>query len=154
MAREPSAALGHSASGLSQYSSTPFESGSSRIDGLADAMIRCATEPDPGLDQLLDRLGQVSPRRIPDRQVIQAGVTGRRRPAPFAMPRVQADVMMVSAGGHERRLRTVPLRELETQHTDIEPERPFEVRDLEMDVTDTGSVGGPVLLRLRHSALP
>ncbi|MMZ70190.1 hypothetical protein D1872_331790 [compost metagenome] len=43
---------------------------------------------------------------------------------------------MIAASRHERGLCPVPLRQLETKDSAIKPQRPFQVGDLQMDVTD------------------
>jgi hypothetical protein len=61
--------------------------------------------------------------------------------------------MMVAAGGNERGLIAVALRQFEAQHTAIEAERALEISDLEVDVTDPGS-GGDRDRRIGHGIPP
>ena len=89
-------------------------------------------------DQPPQRVGEVGARRIENGQVIEPGRAWRRRRAAGALPGVETDVVMVAAGGNERRLGAVALGELETQHAAIESERPIEVGHLEVDMTDFG----------------
>jgi hypothetical protein len=68
--------------------------------------------------------------------MIQAGVAWRRRRAAFALPGVQADVVVVPTSGHEGRLGPETLGQFKAEHPTIEPERSVEVRHLEMHVAD------------------
>ena len=99
-------------------------------------MVRGAVERNAGLQHSPQRVGQLRSRRIQDGRVIEAGGARRRRRAAKALPGVQPDVVVVAAGGEERRARAVPLRQLEPEDVAVKPERPFEVGDLQMDVTD------------------
>ncbi len=53
-----------------------------------------------------------------------------------ALPRVQADVMVVAARGDECGLVPQPLLQLESEHAGVERERAIDVRHLQMDVAD------------------
>jgi hypothetical protein len=68
--------------------------------------------------------------------MVQASASGRWRGAAGALPRIQADVMVVPAGADERGLQAHSCGELETQDSTVEVEGSFKVRDLEMDVPD------------------
>ena len=59
--------------------------------------------------------------------------------AALALPGVQPDVVVVAARRDERRLRAVPLRQLETKDTAVERQRTFQVGDLQVDVADPGA---------------
>jgi hypothetical protein len=48
-------------------------------------------------------------------------------------------VVVVAAGGEERRLVAQLLLELEAEHVTVEGNRTVEIRDLQMDVTDVGA---------------
>ena len=63
--------------------------------------------------------------------------------AGFALPGVQSDVMMITAGGNESRSGIQPLHQLEPEHAAIKSKRAIEIGDLEMDVPDprTGDDG-------------
>ena len=45
-------------------------------------------------------------------------------------------MVVVAACRDERRLRAVPLRKLEAEDTALEPQRPLQVGDLQVDVAD------------------
>ena len=66
--------------------------------------------------------------------MIKAGRAARRRRAARALPRVQPNVMMVTACGKERRLPAVDLRDLKTEHVTVEAQRALQVSDLEVNV--------------------
>jgi hypothetical protein len=51
----------------------------------------------------------------------------------------QPDVVVVAARRHERRLRPVPLRQLEAEDAAVEPQRPLQVGDLQVDVADANA---------------
>ena len=56
--------------------------------------------------------------------------------AAFALPGVEADVVMIAAGRNERRARAHALHQLKAEHAAIEAERAIEIGDLEMDMPD------------------
>ena len=56
--------------------------------------------------------------------------------AAFALPGVEADMVVIAAGRNERRTGTHPLHHLEAEHAAVEPERAIEIGDLEMDMPD------------------
>ena len=61
----------------------------------------------------------------------------RGRRAAEALPGVQPDVVMVTARRNEGCLVTVPpLGQLKAENAAVEPQRPFQVSHLEVDVTD------------------
>ena len=66
----------------------------------------------------------------------QAGGTFGRRSATHAFPRVQTDVVVISARGEECGLPAVALRDLEAQNIPIELQRTIEVRHFQVDVAD------------------
>ena len=107
-----------------------------QIKRLAHAVIRGAIERDSRGDQAPQRIRQRGAGRIKNRDVKQSRAAGRRRQAAFALPRVQADMMVVAARREECRLRSVTLGDLEAQHIAIEAERAIEVGDFEMHVAD------------------
>ena len=65
----------------------------------------------------------------------QPGAARRRRGRP-RVPGVQADVMVVAAGGDEGRFIAQPLLQLEAEHAAVEVERAVDVRHFEVDVAD------------------
>ena len=56
--------------------------------------------------------------------------------AALALPGIEADVVVVVAGGDERGVPAVARLELEAEHAAIEGERPLDVGDLEVGVAD------------------
>ena len=69
-----------------------------------------------------ERLGR---RQMHD-EMSQAERTGRRWRRADAGPGIQADVMVIAAGGDEQRARTVALHQLEAEHADVERVRRLE----------------------------
>ena len=57
---------------------------------------------------------------------------------PCALPGVEPDVMMIAAGGNERRA-AHPLHQLETEHAAIEVQRAIEIGDFEMHMADANA---------------
>ena len=74
--------------------------------------------------------------REPDGDVVETRRAGRRRRAARGLPRVQPDVVVVAAGGDERRLVAHPRLLLEAEDVAPEAERTVEIRDLQMHVAD------------------
>ena len=126
--------------------------GIAQIQRLADAVVAGAVKLDAGLDHAIQRIRQRRARRIENGGVKQPGGARRRRMAAFAFPGVEPDVMVIAAGRNERRAGAHPLHHLEAEHAAIEPQRAFEIGDLEMDMPDPGAgndgwVLGHVFLR-------
>ena len=136
---DPSAVRGHSSFGRSQYSSTPFSSGSRRYSASLTPWSLAPSSGMPACDHAVQRVGQRRPGRIEDRGVKQPGGARRRRMAAFALPGVEADVVVIAAGRDERRAGAHPLHQLEAEHAAIEAERAIEIGDLEMDMPDPGA---------------
>ena len=61
-------------------------------------------EFDAGGENASDGVGELGAIGKENRQMIKAGGAGRRRRTAEALPGVEADVMMIAAGGKERRL--------------------------------------------------
>ena len=80
------------------------------IERFADAVVARAVELDAGLDQPAERIGERGARRVEDGDVVEPGRAGGRRRAAFALPGVQADVVMIAAGRDEGGARAVALR--------------------------------------------
>jgi hypothetical protein len=60
----------------------------------------------------------------------------RRRTSPGALPNVEADVMMIAAGRDKGRFLSPKLMKFEPEHAAIESERPLQVGNFEMDMTN------------------
>ena|SRR5688572_11720633 len=70
-----------------------------KVNCFTDAVVGCAVEANTMPQQPAHGVGEIRPRRIKDGRMIQAGRTRRCRLATCAFPRVEPNVMMVSAGG-------------------------------------------------------
>jgi len=113
------------------------------VEGFADAVVGGAVEFDLGIDESAEGIAELRARGVEDGGVIEAGSAGRRRVSVEAFPGVEADVVVVSAGGDERGAVAEGLHELEAEDADIEVERALKVGDLKVDVTDAdGGVDG------------
>ena len=110
--------------------------GVAQIEGFAHAVVGRAFERDAGGDEAAQGVGERGAVGIKNRGVVEAGGAGGGRGAAAAFPGVEADVVMVTAGGDERGLRAEALHEFEAEHVAVEGERAVEVGDLEVDVAD------------------
>jgi hypothetical protein len=93
-------------------------------------------ERDLRLEEPSQRIGKRHAGRVADRDVEEAGCAWRRRRAPFRLPGVEADVVVVAACGDEGRLLAVALHQAEAEHIAVEGECTVDVRHLEMNVAD------------------
>src|SRR5665213_288508 len=113
--------------------------GIAQVKRLADAVVAGAVKRNAGADHAMERIRQRGPARIEDGGVIEPRRSRRRRTAAFALPGVQADVVMIAAGRNEGRLQTPALHQFEAEHAAIKSERALEVGDLEMNMPDAGA---------------
>ncbi len=100
-------------------------------------MIRRPLQRNARRHQPPQRIRQLRTVRIKNRHVIHPRPLHRRRTRPFRMPRVQPDVMVIifrSPRRQERRRISQPLRNRESQHVMIKPQRPIQVRHLQMNM--------------------
>src|SRR4029077_19842635 len=72
----------------------------------------------------------------PDLDVAEADGAGRRRRRADAGPGVEADVVVIAAGGDEPCARAEALGQLEAEHVDVEPFGFRQLRNLQVDVAD------------------
>lgn len=115
-------------------------------------MIRCPIQRDARTDQSAQRIGKARARGVQDRHVVQPRRSWRRRRPAFALPRVQPDVMVITSRREKGRLRPVSLRDLKTQDTLIETDRPFQIGDLQMHMSDSnGGIDHGGVWQLRHA---
>src|ERR1700731_5483441 len=82
------------------------------------------------------RAGEIGAGRVDDREVIKPGGAWGGRLAAPALPGVESDVVVISAGRNEGRLVAEALHQLEPQHARIEGQRAVEIGNLQMDVAD------------------
>jgi hypothetical protein len=108
------------------------------VEGLAYAVVGGAIEGDVGGDETAEGVGEGGPGGVEDGDVIEAGCMGGRRGAAGAVPGVQADVMVVSAGEEEGGAGAVTLCHFETQHVAIECDCAVKIGDLQVNVADAG----------------
>jgi hypothetical protein len=110
--------------------------GVAEVEGFAHAVIRGPVELDAGLDEAAKGIGEGGAVRVKDRGVIEPGGAGRGRASATAFPGVEADVVMVAAGGDEGGLGAEALLEFEPEHAAVKGEGAVKVGDLEVNVTD------------------
>jgi hypothetical protein len=67
-----------------------------KIEGLAYSVIGGAVKRHAGIQQSLQRTCQLPASRVQNREMIQAGVSGRRSGTTAALPGIQSDVMVIA----------------------------------------------------------
>jgi hypothetical protein len=127
--------------------------GVAEIQGFTDAVVRSAIQRDIRCDETAQGASEFGSRWIDDGQMVQAGGTFGGRRATHTFPRVQTDVVVISARGEECGLTAVALRDLEAQNIPIELQRTIEVRHFQVDVADADlrMQRAVVSWRLRHA---
>jgi len=113
------------------------------VEGLADAVVGGAGEGDAGVAEAAEGVGEGGSVGVEDREVVEAGGAGGRRPTAPALPGVQADVVVVAAAGRgeEDGLGAHALDDVEAEDAVVEGEGAFEVGDAEVDVADADGAG-------------
>src|SRR5207244_10018861 len=106
------------------------------VDRVADAVVGRPGQGPSVVDDALHRLREGLAARIQDGVVVETGGAGRRRAAPFALPGVEADVVVVAAGADEGGLVLPTAHDLEAENPAVEVQRPLDVGDLEVYVAD------------------
>ena len=101
-----------------------------QVYGFTNAMIGGAVQIDARFDDAFKSLGQCSPVWVEDRRVIQTRRAGCGRRATQALPRIQSDVMMISACREKCRPFAQSLNDIEAEHAVIEADGPLQIRDL------------------------
>ena len=71
--------------------------------------------------------------------MIEPGSARRWWTAAAAFPGIEADVMVIAAGGNKCRLRPLALHQLEAEHAAIKVKRVIDIGDLEMDMADANA---------------
>jgi hypothetical protein len=99
-------------------------------------VIRRAIQRNPRLDDPAQRASQVGARWKEDGRVVQACAPRRGRRASEALPRIQANVVVIAARRNKRRLGSKALLQLEPEHVAIEAERALEISHLQVNVAD------------------
>src|SRR5690606_1138040 len=89
---------------------------------------------------------EVPSRRVEDGRVIETHAETWRRGSALAVPCVQSDVVMISAGGNKCRLLTIHGDKFESKQVAIKAKRTIKVRDFKMDVPDARLRGNPVFV--------
>ena len=73
--------------------------------------------------------------------MIEAGRAGAGGEPPALSQVLSADVMMIAAGGDERRLGAAPLHQLEAEHAAVEGQGPIQIGDLKVHMADARAIG-------------
>jgi hypothetical protein len=81
-------------------------------------------------------VGQFRSSRIQDGDMVQPRRAGRRRLSSCAFPSVEADVMMITTGQQERRLRAEALRDFKAKPVAVKLQRTFQVGHFQVNVAD------------------
>src|ERR687886_3040859 len=98
-------------------------------------MVVVAIQRPFGSDQPAEGVTERSAARVADGEVIKPRAAWWRRTAAGGFPRVEPDVMVVAARGHEQRVRPLE-HDVETEDVHVERAHPGEVVRLEVDVPD------------------
>src|SRR4029078_10620198 len=91
-----------------------------KVERLAHPVIGRALESHAGLDQAAERIAEGGPVWIADRDMVEPCGSRRRRLALAALPRVQADVVVVAPRAQEGGLLSQARGQLESKHAGIE----------------------------------
>lgn len=112
--------------------------GVAQVESFADAVVRSAFERDAGALETSKGVSEIGACGIENRRVIETGRTRRRWRTTEAFPSIQPDVMMIASSGNEGGGGSVADSEFEAKDAAVEFESAFEIRDLEVNVTDAG----------------
>ena len=123
--------------------------GIAEVESFANAVVRSTIERDFVFDEAEKGIGQRGAIRVENGDVIEAGGAVWRGFAATAFPGVEADVVMITAGGDKRGLGAVALGELETEDAAVEGEGALQIGHLQMNVADAdaGVDGGAHIKR-------
>jgi hypothetical protein len=108
------------------------------VEGLADAVVGGPVERDVGGEEAAEGVGQGCACGIEDGEVVEAGGAGWGRLAAEGLPGVEADVVVVAAGGEEGGGVAHAQGDVEAEDAVVEGEGAVEVSDAEVDVTHAG----------------
>ena len=108
-----------------------------QVNRLADPLVRRPFERDASAQNPSQGICELGPRRIKDGEMIQPCRAGRRRRASLALPRVQSDVVMVTACREKRCFLSVSLRDFKAKNIAIKVECAFQVGHLQMYVANS-----------------
>ena len=125
---------------------------------LAYAMVGCTVERNARADNTPKGFSQLAACRIKYGHVVKSGRAWRRWHAPKAFPCVETNMVVIASGRDERGATSEADRKLESEHAAIKLERPLEVCDLQVDVTDAHLLGRLVcyfhrLLKFSHGVM-
>lgn len=107
-----------------------------QVERLAYTVITRAIERDSSRHQPPQRITERRTRGIQNREMKQTRAARRRRCSTGTFPRVETDMMMISASRDECRLRPEALHQLEAEHATIESERAIDIRHLQVHMAD------------------
>ena len=110
-----------------------------QVERLAHTMVSRAIEPDSRAIQPAQCITQRGSIRIAKRHVKKPGRALSRRRTALALPRIQTDVMMISARTDECGLRAEALHQLEAEHAAIELERAIKISHLQVNMADVNA---------------
>ena len=110
----------------------PVPVGIPKIEGFADPMIGGPLQGNTVPSQTTEGPGQIFPPGIPESHMVEARGPGWRGSAPFRLPGVQPDVVVIAPGAEEGGPPAVPLGDLEPQGPRVESHGPLQVRHLQV----------------------
>jgi hypothetical protein len=112
--------------------------GIAKVKSFADPMVGGAVKGYFCRKESAKGVGKGGAGRVEDGNMVEPCGTGRGRRTAKAFPRVEADVVMVSAGREEYGTPAVALGDLEAEHIAVEAERAIKIGDFEVNVANPG----------------
>jgi hypothetical protein len=103
-------------------------------------VVGAVVDRDAVVEQALDGAAELVAVGVEERDVVEARVSGRRRARARALPRVQADVVVVVAGREERGVEpdlAAVGGDAEAERVAVERDRAVEVADAQPGVEDS-----------------
>src|ERR1051325_8412765 len=122
------------------------------VEGDADPVVRGALHRDPRGEQPAHRDREIPPGGIANGDVVEPGMARRRRLGAAALPGIEAEMVVIVAGGDERGAVPVTRDEVESEHAAVEPDGAVEIAHLEVNVSDVRPGGDAIAVERRGLA--
>ena len=114
------------------------EVGVVEVEGFADAVVCGSVKSDAGGKEAAKGVGECGARGIKNREVVEAGGSAGWRLAAERLPGVEADVVVIAAGGEEGCGVADTRGDVEPEDALVEGEGALEVGDAEVNVAHAG----------------
>src|SRR5215207_8418048 len=105
-----------------------------KVEGLGDAVVGGTVYGIPGIEDPLEGPGELSTLGVEDGEVEESRGSPGRGWDILASPGVEADVMVVAAGGEEHGVLPVPLGDFESQQIPVEAQGALDICHLQVNV--------------------